>query len=138
MSETTEHLLKGFEKTITLTIDGKELPFRIRKLSVLELANKTSLVGSMLSGNGRKLADMDNADAVECLAWAVEAACVDPPFSRENEEGKLPLATLSTNSLVELGTEIFQHSGLVMGMQEAKQVSPFSEEAAEEASSLLT
>lgn len=138
MSETSEKLLKGFHKTVKIKIDGEELPFEIRKLSVLELANKTSLIGSMLSDNGKKLADMDNADAVECLAWAVETACVDPCFSKENEEGKLPLATLSTNALVELGMKIFEHSGLVIGMQEARKVGPFSEGASKEASSLPT
>lgn len=138
MSETTDLLLKDFHKTVTLTIDGKKLPFKFRKLSVLELSTKTSLIGSLISGNGKKLEEADNTALIECLAWAIEAACVDPVFSSDGEEGKLPLAALSADKAVELATEIFKHCGLTEGMQEAQKVRPFSGGAAKAASSQRT
>lgn len=138
MSETTDYLLKEFYKTVTLNIDGKELPFKIRKLSVLELSSKTSIIGSLISGGAKKLEDADNAAIIECVAWAIDAACVDPVFSSKGEEGKLPLATLPAENAVELAMEIFKHCGLIDGMQEAKKVRPFSAGAAKAASSRQT
>lgn len=135
MSETAKHLMEGLYKTITLTINGKELPFKLRKLSVIEVSSKMSLINSIIAGNGTKLKDEDNADVVDCIAWAIVTACVDPCFSREEEEGKVPLATLPLEKTPELAAEIFKHCGLIEGMQEAKTVSPFSEEANAEASS---
>lgn len=138
MSKTTDHLLKDFHKTITLSINGKELPFKFRKLSVLELSSKTSLIGSLISGGVQQLEEKDNTAVVECIAWAIEAACVDPRFSSKEEEGRLPLATLPADKAVDLATEIFKHCGLIEGMQEAQKVRPFSGGAAKVASSPRT
>lgn len=138
MSETTDHLLKDFHKTIMLNIDGKELPFKVRKLSVLELSTKTSLIGSLISGSVKNLEETDNTAVIECVAWAIEAACVDPVFSSDGEEGKLPLATLPADKAVELAFGIFKHCGLIEGMQEAQKVRPFSGGAARVASSPRT
>lgn len=138
MSETTDYLLKDFHKTVTIKVGGKELPFTFRKLSVLELASKTSLIASLISGNGKKLDDGDNTAVIECLVWAVEAAGVDPCFSSKGEEGKVPIAALPNESLVELGTAVFKHCGLIDGMQEAKVLRPFSGGAAKAASSPQT
>lgn len=140
MSKTAELLMGGLHKTVMLTIGDEELPFKVRKLSVLELSNKLSLINSIVAGNGAKAkkGDEDNTDIVECIAWAIETACIDPRFSREEEEGKVPLATLPMDKSVELATKIFEHCGLIEGMEEAKQVGPFSEGASAEASSPST
>jgi hypothetical protein len=143
MTKTAEKLMGGLYKTIKLTIDGEELPFKVRKLSVLELSNKLSLINSIVAGNGAKAKKDEGGEEInpatlECIVWAIETACVDPRFSREEEEGKVPLATLPIEKSVELATAIFEHCGLIEGMEEAKQVGPFSEGAEAEASSRST